>query len=32
MASLIWAHCRDNISPLLNGDEDLDGKSIDALG
>jgi hypothetical protein len=29
-ASLIWAHCQVLISPLLNEDEDLDGKLIDA--
>jgi hypothetical protein len=29
-ASLIWAHCQVVISPLLNEDEDLDGKLIDA--
>ena len=29
-ASLIWAHCQDIISPLLNENEELDGKLIDA--
>ncbi len=29
-ASLIWAHGQDVISPLLNENEELDGKIIDA--